>query len=153
MKNPITALLLLLFISFTPAIFGQHLQQPSCVKASYQPQIDSMKSLLGSQGFYLLREASMTMESAYAMPVIMSLAEGSNYHFVFIGDPGSGLYEMSMTDQAERQVFYKKQEGGNVIHYNYQPRQSENHMLKPLQVNNYKPNGLCGYVMLFKKVS
>jgi hypothetical protein len=153
MKSPIAAVLLLLFISFTPAIFGQDLNKPSCVKTSYQPQIDSMKSLLGSQGFYLLREASMTMESAYAMPVVMSLAEGSNYYVVFIGDPGSAVYEISMTDQEERQVFYKKQEAGNVIHYNYQPRQSENHMLKPLQVNKYKLNGLCGFVMLFKKVS
>ena len=153
MKTLITAAFLLLFVSFTPAIFGQQLQQTSCVKAAYQPQIDSMKSLLASHGFYLLREASMTMESAYAMPVIMSLAEGSNYYFVFIGDPASGLYEISMTDQEERQLFYKKQEGGNVIHYNYQPRQSENHILKPVQVNKYRPNGLCGFVMLFKKVS
>jgi hypothetical protein len=153
MKTSTTAVLLLLFISFTPAAFGQHLQQQSCVKASYQPQIDSMKSLLASEGFYLLREASMTMESAYAMPVVMSLAEGSNYHVVFIGDPGSGLYEISMTDQSEKQVFYKKQEGGNVIDYHYQPRQSENHMLKPVQVNKYRSTGLCGFVMLFKKVS
>ena len=41
---------------------------------------------------------------------------------------------------------------GNIITYTYAPGFTEYHMLKALQVNKEKKKGLCGYVMMFKKV-
>ncbi|MEJ7739051.1 MAG: hypothetical protein WKF97_16625 [Chitinophagaceae bacterium] len=132
------------------------IRQQSCENQSFKPQIDSLKRLLTSQGFDLVREASMAMESEYEMPVIFPLNQGAWYNFVFIGDPTSKVYEVRMYDENERQVFYKKNMwgdvDGNIISYTYVPQFSEYHMLKPVQVNKKKKQGLCGYVMMFKRV-
>jgi hypothetical protein len=128
----------------------------SCEDSQISRQVDSLKKLYSNDGFALLKEASITMESEFEMPVVVPLTQGSLYQFVFIGEQTSRLYEVRMYDWNERQVvFQQKRWGdvdGNVISYLYQPRFSEFHMIKPVQVNKQKKKNLCGYVMLFKKV-
>jgi hypothetical protein len=129
----------------------------SCQDAMISKQVDSLKNTYGKEGFILLKEASITMESEYEMPVIVPLTQGSLYQFVFIGDYTSRLYEVRMFDWDEKQVvFQQKRWGdvdGNVISYSYIPKLSEFHMMKPVQVNKEKKKNLCGYVMLFKKTA
>jgi hypothetical protein len=126
-----------------------------CDDASIRRQVDSMKVLLEKQGFAILREASIAMESQFEMPVIVPLSQGTVYHFVFIGDVSSSLYEVRMFDYDEKQVFYERKRWGdvegNIISYSYMPKFSEYHMIKPVQVNKNKKKDLCGYVMLLKK--
>lgn len=102
-----------------------------------------------------MREASMTMESEFEMPVIVPLTQGSWYQFVFIGDYSSRLYEVRMYDWKERMVIFRQKKwgeiDGNVISYSFIPQFSEFHMIKPVQVNKQKKKNLCGYVMMFKK--
>ncbi len=137
-------------------VIGQtdHLRQQGCDIASYTSTIDSIKKAYSAQGYIVLREASMTMESEYEMPIILPMTEGTLYQFVFIGDPTSRLYEVRMYDWNEKQVVYKKNMwgdvDGNVISYSYVPKFSEYHMIKPVQVNKNKKK-LCGFVMLLKK--
>ncbi len=128
----------------------------SCSDVLISHQVDSLKKLYSDDGFVLMKEASITMESEYEMPVIVPLNQGSVYQFVFIGDYSSRLYEVRMFDWNEKQVVYKQNRwgdvDGNVISYSYQPNFSEFHMMKPVQVNKQKKKNLCGYVMMFKKV-
>lgn len=128
----------------------------NCMNESYKPQIDSLKKLFSAQGYEIMREASMKMESEYEMPIVVPLNQGNWYQFVFIGDPASRLYEVRMFDYNERQVVYKKHlwgdVDGNIITFTYAPQFSEYHMIKPVQVNKKQKKGLCGYVMLLKKV-
>ncbi len=35
----------------------------------------------------VLREASMTMESEYEMPIVLPMTQGTWYQFIFIDDP------------------------------------------------------------------
>ena len=118
-------------------------------------QADSIKQSFNKDGFIIVKEAFMPMESEYEIPVIVPLTQGSWYQFVFIGDISSRLYEVRMFDWDEKQVIYQKKEWGNVdgniISYSYIPTLSEYHMIKPLQVNKKKKQ-VCGYVMLFKKI-
>ena len=129
----------------------------SCQDEMISKQVDSLKGLYGKDGFVLLKEASITMESEFEMPVIVPLTQGSWYQFVFIGDYSSRLYEVRMFDWNEKQVvFQQKRWGdvdGNIISYSYIPKLSEFHMMKPVQVNKKKKKNLCGYVMLFKKTT
>ena len=148
------ALIACLFISTSTS--GQEvIRQQSCDVASIQNQIDSLKQLFSANKFALVRETSMSMESDYEMPIIVPLTEGSLYRFVFIGDPTSRLYEVRMYDYGEKQVVYEKKMwgdvDGNIIHYQYVPKFTEYHMIKPLQTNKNKKK-VCGYVMLYKKV-
>jgi hypothetical protein len=132
------------------------IRQQSCDTKLFSRQIDSLKMLFSSQGFEVLREASMTMESEYEMPIVVPMSQGTLYQFVFIGEPSSRLYEVRMYDWNEKQVIYKKNMwgdiDGNIISYSYTPQFTEYHMIKPVQVNKQKKKGLCGYVMLLKKV-
>ena len=127
----------------------------SCADESISHQVDSVKSLYSKDGMILLKEASITMESEFEMPVVVPLTQGTWYQFVFIGDYTSKLYEVRMFDWDEKQVvFQQKRWGdidGNIISYGYIPQLSEFHMMKPVQVNKKKKKNLCGYVMLFKK--
>jgi hypothetical protein len=150
---------LILFIGLSTGILFSAkaqdvIRQSPCSSPAIQHQADSIKALLAQQGFIVMREASMEMESEYEMPVIVPLKEGSWYQFVFIGDITSKLYEVRMYDWNEKQVVYQKKMwgdvDGNVISYSYIPRFTEYHMMKPVQVNKKKKN-LCGYVMLLKK--
>jgi hypothetical protein len=135
--------------------FSQDIKQQSCSNDMITKQADSLKALYSKEGFSLVREASMTMESEYEMPVIVPLTEGTWYNFVFIGDYTSKLYEVRMYDWSEKQVVYQQKRwgdvDGNIIAYSYIPKFSEFHMIKPVQVNKAKKKNLCGYVMMFKK--
>src|SRR5687768_10394081 len=145
----------LVLIFLTQTIVAQEvIRQQSCEGNPYQSTVDSVKEYFSAQGFSVLREASMTMESEYEMPIILPMTQGTWYQFVFIGDPTSRLYEVRMYDYNEKQVIYKKNMwgdvDGNIISYDYIPKFSEYHMIKPVQVNKGKKK-LCGYVMLLKK--
>lgn len=155
MKSQIL-LTLILAIFLTGSLKSQDIiRQKPCSLESMLIQADSVKAILASQGFIIVKEASVSMESEFEMPVIVPLTEGSWYQFVFIGDITSKLYEVRMFDWNEKQVVYQKKMwgdvDGNVISYSYIPKFTEYHMMKAVQVNKKKKN-LCGYVMLLKKV-
>ena len=143
-----------LFIS-SSSLAQQVIRQQSCDVGTIKSQIDSLKQLFSANNFALVRETSVSMESDYEIPIIVPLTEGSLYRFVFIGDPTSRLYEVRMYDYDEKQVVYERKMwgdiDGNIINYQYVPKFTEYHMIKPLQANKSKKK-LCGYVMLYKKV-
>jgi hypothetical protein len=149
----------LFIIAFLLTTFSAYSQDvirlQSCKDDFISKQVDSLKGLYSKDGFELLKEASITMESEYEMPVIVPLTEGSWYQFVFIGDYSSRLYEVRMFDWNEKQVVFQQKKwgdvDGNIIAYSYIPKISEFHMMKPVQINKQKKKNLCGYVMLFKK--
>lgn len=157
MKNPYPLFLsLLLFIG--NAVSSQEvIRVQSCSNDLINKQVDSLKDLYSKDGYVLLKEASISMESEFEMPVIVPLTQGSWYQFVFIGDYSSRMYEVRMYDWSERMVIYRQNRwgdvDGNVISYSYIPKISEFHMMKPVQVNKQKKKNLCGYVMLFKRTA
>ena len=152
-----TRILLSTFIALLCAThsFSQDvIRQQACDDSLIKHQADSLKNVLSNNGYMVVREASMTMESEYEMPVIVPLTQGSWYQVVFIADPSSRLNEVRMYDYDEKQVFYQKNYNdiqGNIISYGYISKFSEYHMIKPVQVNKKKKT-LCGYIMLLKRV-
>ena len=157
MKNPYTLLFLFAF-SISISVSSQEvIRLESCNNLMISKQVDSLKKLYSLDGYVLLKEASITMESEFEMPVIVPLTEGSWYQFVFIGEYTSRLYEVRMYDWSEKMVIFRQKKwgdvDGNVISYTYIPKTSEFHMMKPVQVNKQKKKNLCGYVMLFKRTA
>lgn len=144
------------FLPFKQLSAQEIIKQQGCDGNPYQATVDSLKNYYALQGYSVLREASMTMESEYEMPIVLPMSRGTWYQFIFIGDPTSRLYEVRMYDYAEKQVVYKKNMwgdvDGNIISFNYIPKETEYHMIKPLQVNKNKKK-MCGYVLLLKKTS
>jgi len=154
MKNFFFSLLILL--ACTPAFSQGVIRVQECNNPDIRRQADSLKQLYARDGFQVVKEASIAMESEYEMPVVVPLQEGSWYQFVFIGDYTSRLYEVRMYDWEEREVVYQKKMwgdvDGNIIAFSYIPKVSEFHMIKPVQQNKKKKKDLCGYVMLLKKM-
>jgi len=155
MKKPYILLTFLLIACSYGNAQQEVIRLKSCSNELISKQVDSLKDLYGKDGYILLKEASISMESEFEMPVIMPLTQGSWYQFVFIGDYSSRLYEVRMYDWQERQVIYRQKKwgevDGNVISFSYIPQFSEFHMMKPVQVNKQKKKNLCGYVMMFKR--
>jgi hypothetical protein len=151
--------LFLALLMLSPAAFAQKdvIKLESCSNASIQHQVDSLKIYYSKDGYVLLKEASVAMQSEYELPVIVPLTQGIWYQFVFVGDYTSKLYEVRMYDWDEKMVVYQKKQwgdvDGNIISYSYIPKFTEYHMMKPVQVNKQKKTNLCGYVMLFKKAA
>jgi hypothetical protein len=147
---------LVLLSSYQLSAQNDVIRQQSCDGNPYQQDVDSLKQFYATLGYSVLREASMTMESEYEMPIVLPMTQGTWYQFIFIGDPTSRLYEVRMYDYSEKQVVYKKNlwgdVDGNIISFNYVPQISEYHMIKPVQVNKNKKK-MCGYVLLLKKTS
>ncbi len=159
MKNLVRqpTLILLLLLAFHFSVYSQDvIKQVSCFDSTLKKEADSLKESFKAQGFIVVREATMMMESEYEMPVIVPLTQGSWYQFVFIGDLSSKLYEVRMYDFNEKQVVYVKHYGqdkmANIISYSYIPKFTEYHMIKPVQVNKLKKKNVCGYIMMLKKV-
>ncbi len=154
MKKPHILVTALAFFSLS--VFSQDvIRLQSCNNVMISKQVDSLKNLYGKSGYVLLKEASISMESEFEMPVIVPLSQGAWYQFVFIGDYSSKLYEVRMYDWEERQVIFRQKRwgdiDGNVIVFSYVPKVSEFHMMKPVQVNKKIKKNLCGFVMLFKR--
>ena len=153
----ITLIVLLILLFGKNKAYSQNdvIRQQSFNDPNISRVADSLKIEYAKQGFVVVKEASMAMESEYEMPVIFPLTQGTFYQFIFIGDIGSKLYEVRMFDWSEREVVYQKKQwgdvDGNVISYSYIPQFSEYHMMKPLQVNKKKKK-LGGYVILLKRV-
>lgn len=149
----LTSLLFSCAISFSQDV----IRLQSCHNDLISKQADSLKSLYAKDGFVLVKEASIMMESEFEMPVVVPLTQGTWYQFVFIGDYSSRLYEVRMYDWNEKQVVFQQKKwgdiDGNIISYSYIPKVTEFHMMKPVQVNKKKKKNLCGYVMLFKKTA
>jgi hypothetical protein len=154
LKRPI---LILVLLAFQFSVYSQDvIRQVSCFDSTLKKEADSLKASFYQQGFIVVKEATMMMESEYEMPVIVPLTQGSWYQFVFIGDLSSKLFEVRMFDFNEKQVVYVKHYGqdnlANIISYSYIPKFTEYHMIKPVQVNKFKKKNVCGYIMMLKKV-
>jgi len=137
-------------------VFSQNvIKQVPCENVAIRAQADSLKLIFENQGFLVMKEASLSMETEYESPIIVPLKERSLYHFIFISDKTSRVYEVRMYDWEEKRVFFEKRRGedgdGNIMQWDYVPRTTGYHMIKPVQVNK-KNKKMCGYVILLKKV-
>lgn len=144
-------------ITFCELVKGQDvLRQVSCLNSTLKIKVDSLKAEMAAKGFIVLKEASLTMESGYEMPIFVPLTEGTWYDFAFIGDMSSNVCEVRMYDHSQKQVVYEKDSGNgmksNLINFSYIPKITEYHVIKTVQLNTQKEKQICGYVIMFKKL-
>ena len=150
-RNTVSLLVFLLF-SINHLKAQEVIRQVPCFDASMKNQADSLIKSMALKGFKMVREAAMSMENQYEMPVIVPLTAGSWYQVAFIGDAKANLYEVRMYDYAEKQVVYKKQGiENNIISYSFIPKSTEYHMIKPVQVGKRKIKNFCSFILIFRK--
>jgi hypothetical protein len=127
--------------------------QDACSSKHIQQQVDSLKKVFEQNGFKIIQESSVNMESEHELPVIVPMKMGTPYQVIFIGDAQSQSYEVKMFDFNEKQVFHSRSNNGstNIISYAYTPQMSEYHLISTSQINATKTKNLCGYILLLKK--
>ncbi|TMI94387.1 MAG: hypothetical protein E6H08_09005 [Bacteroidetes bacterium] len=104
----------LVFLTLMLSVFFANSQSmQSCNDQLIAHQVDSLKKIYVDDGFVLLKEASITMESEFELPVIVPLTQGSLYQFVFIGDYTSRLYEV-LTGMKSK-LFSNKRNGATLM--------------------------------------
>src|SRR5689334_13156126 len=79
-------LLTLVLLGYFSSYSQEVIRVKECSNDDILRQVDSLKKLYAKDGFTVMKEASITMESEYEMPVIVPLQQGTWYQFVFIGD-------------------------------------------------------------------
>ena len=122
--------------------------------ASLKHQADSIRSRFAANGYAVVEEIPVTMKSESELPVIVNMKQGDWYQVVFIGDKRSKASEVSMYDYDENQVAYKKNQvdkDGNIITYSFVPRDSEYHLIRPVQYTGKHKRTLNGWFMLLQK--
>ncbi len=145
-----------LMILSTGIVFSQEvLKQVPCVNVSIIAQADSLKLIYENKGFKVMKESTVSMESEFEVPIIVQLRERSLYHFIFISDITSKLFEVKMYDWEEKKIFSDKRKyedgDGNISQWDHIPLTTNYHMIKPVQVNK-KNKKMCGYFIVLKKV-
>ncbi len=88
MNNKMAIALFIFLLMQSKSSFEQSMD---IYNTSIHLQADSLKNAFKLQGFAVVKEASMAMESQYEMPIIVQLKEGSWYRVIFIGDISSKL--------------------------------------------------------------
>jgi hypothetical protein len=156
MKSFCSVMLFTCFVVSGVCVQAQDVLKPeTCSDKNISFISDSIKQTFTTNGYIVVREAFISMESEYEMAVIVPLTKGAWYHIVFVGDPTSKLNEVRMYDWAENRVLFEKKKQGdeqpNIISNSFIPYSSEYYMIKPLQVNKKKKR-MCGYVMLLKRI-
>lgn len=147
---------IILAFAFQSAFAQPVIQQKGCSNEQISAQADSIKNVFTTDGFSVLRESFISMESGYEMPVIVPLNKGEWYHVVFIGMPTARLFEMRIYDTNDNQITYEKQLGkddkGNIISVSFKPEMNTYYMFKVLQMQK-KMRDMCGYILLMKRTS
>lgn len=155
MKNAGTCILYLIILMLPFQLVAQSITKDPCSIGSILQQADSIKEHYSKEGFTVLREASISMDSEYELPILMPMKQGEPYEIVFIGDARSNICEVKMYDYKEEQVVYQRKKEGepdqHIIQYGYRPKTSEYHLIKPVQVNDQQKKNLCGYIIFLRK--
>ena len=148
------AIILLLMHGAAECVAQPVIKQRPCESPEIQRQADSIKREFAKNGFIVAKENSVTMESAFEMPVIVPLTQGTWYQVIFIGEKSSKLYELRIFGSDDRKIAAELNRSGDfnghIISYPFIPQASEYYMIKLLQINKQLKE-MCGYVMLLKK--
>jgi hypothetical protein len=112
MKRTVLLTIFLAILAASSVQAQDVIRMQPCNNESIQKQADSIKQIFARDGFQVIKETSIAMESEYEMPIVAPLNQGTWYQFVFIGDYSSRLYEVRMYDWDEKQVVDKKEMWG-----------------------------------------
>jgi hypothetical protein len=123
-KLPLIALLLL-----SLNVFAQNTSPNiGCKDAIILLQASTLKSDLLKQGFELLNDAMLSMESGDNFPVIVRMQAGTNYQVLFIGNKTCKEMSLELYSPSKKPLLQKKQEPlyqtPNVISFSFTPNES-----------------------------
>jgi hypothetical protein len=103
-----------------------------CKDATLLVQAIEQKEGLTQQGFEVLNDAMLSMESKEDFPVVVRMQAGVFYQIVFLGNTSSRKMRLELYDPRQKSILQKEQQPlnqtSNIISFSYTPAESGDYM-------------------------
>lgn len=154
-------LLFLFFIVFSVNARAQHYAPKiGCKDATILVQANELKESLAKQGFEVVNDAMLSMESREDFPIVMRMQAGVFYQIAFIGNTRSKRMNLDLFDPKMRLLIQKEQQPlnqtSNQISFSFTPAESGDYnfilsqtMKQELMKFKGKPV-VCGSICILK---
>ena len=123
--NKLKLIALLLLCICTSSIAQQRAPRIGCKDATLLVQSQDLRESLTQQGFEVLNDAMLSMDSKEDFPIVVRMQAGLFYQIVFIGNTRSKRMNLHLFDGKKKEVLSKEQQPmnqtSNVISFSYTP--------------------------------
>jgi len=120
--------------------------QLGCKDPYILTQAKGLKEGLQAQGFEVLNDAMLSMQTREDFPVVVRMKQGEFYQVVFVGNTRSNKMNLELFDSEHKSLLHKEQkpmqQTSNVISFSYTPETSGDYMFVLSQVIKQKTS--CG---------
>ena len=144
--------LLFLAVLFTQKLHAQHQPNLGCKDTTILKQAYDIRNHYTEQGFVVMRDAMLGMESRVPYPVLMQLNKGDLYILVFIGSPLSKRIDLDLYDGNNQTIarmnVQRNRDQPNYIIHNFSPTYSGEYLVVTLQ--KLKEKSMCGSFFVLK---
>lgn len=138
--------------AFSPSLKAQTAgSRLGCRDAVVRQQAEEIKQHYLSQGFELLRDAMITMNSQEPFPVTIQLNRGSLYQIVFVANKDAQRLKMEVYNSADELLGERTglKDQPNYLIYTFSPERTDMYFLSIMQRLKSK-EGLCGSLFILR---
>jgi len=152
MNRKIFMLLLACGLSYAPANAQDNTPRIGCKNATILQKAVSIKENWKAQGFEVLNDAMLSMESKEDFPVVVQMMQGEFYQIVFVGDNRATKVHLEAYDRSKKSIFSKTQkpmqDESEVISWSFTPASTDNYTFLLSQVKKHEE--MCGSFTILK---
>lgn len=134
------------FLGLSAQSYAQQAPRIGCKDPYILTQATDLKHNFEEQGFEVLNDAMLSMESREDFPVMVRLKQGDFYQVIFVGNTRSSRMILDLFGPNKKPVLNKEQkpmsQTSNVISFSFTPERSEDYMFLLRQI--IKKGNSCG---------
>jgi hypothetical protein len=123
-----------------------------CKNATILQKAANLKEDWKAQGFEVLNDAMLSMDSKEDFPVIVQMNQGEFYQIVFVGDNRATKVHLEAYDRSKKSIFNKTQkpmqDESEVISLSFTPAATDNYTFLLSQIK--KKEQMCGSFTILK---
>lgn len=117
-----------------------------CKDATILTQASELQNNLVNQGFEVLNNAMLSMDSRTELPIVVRMKQGEFYQVVFVGNTRSNRINLDLFHQKRKLVLHKEQrpmkQTSNAISFSFSPEETDDYTFTLSQV--IKSGSTCG---------
>lgn len=129
-----------------------------CKDATLLVQSTEQKENLGKQGFEVLNDAMLSMDSREEFPIVVRMQAGIYYQVVFLGNTRSKNMDLDLYDTDQKVILHKDQhplnQTSNVISFSFTPANSGDYtfmLSQAMKQEMFKARqSVCGSFTIFR---
>lgn len=123
-----------------------------CNDKAIRLQAEQIKAGLKAQGFKVVRDAMITMDSRQPAPIGIQFVKGKLYQLIYIGDRRASRIDFELLDENDKRIEHmqlKKPSENNFLIYAFTPAVSDIFLV--ILSQRWKTNSMCGSFTIMEK--